>query len=74
MADDEEQEMNGLQKSNRLHGKWLILLTVCFAAGFILDWWIRPKKENYRELWRANVRQQTDINDHEQRLKRLEAQ
>ena len=57
--------MSGLQKANRLHGKWLVLLTACFIAGFIFDWWIKPKKENYRLLWNK-------VAEHETRLLKLE--
>ena len=57
--------MSGLQKSNRLHGQWLIVMTICFIAGFIFDWWIRPKRENYQGLWRK-------VAEHERRILKLE--
>ena len=43
---------------------WLIVLT-CFVAGFLVDGWIKAKRENYKGLWEQ-------VGNHEQRIKKLE--
>lgn len=47
--------MNGLRKTAKSHGKWLIIITIVLLLniiGFTLVWIYKDKKQNYSDLHR----------------------
>lgn len=40
-------------KGLRKHGTWLLLLTFIILALFIWEDFVKPKKDNYTDLWRT---------------------